>query len=231
MADWSYAVPLCNWTAVACTHRHPFDRVISLNLRSMKLQGTISSTLGNLSFLHSLDLSNNSLHGHIPPQLGRLFRLRTLKLHFNHLEGNIPIELGSLTHLQLLKLGANSLTEYGLGERVSTRGDVYSFGILILEMLTTKKPTSDIFAGDFNLHKWVSLTFPNKVKEVIDSHLLIEIDGDEMEENDAHKCLLSFLHVGLLCSKDSPGERPTMRDVSTMLESFRDDLVENSGAS
>lgn len=30
--------------------------------------------------------------------------------------------------------------------------------------------------------------------------------------------------------KDSPGERPTMRDVSTMLERLRKDLVENSVA-
>jgi serine/threonine protein kinase len=117
--------------------------------------------------------------------------------------------------------------EYGLGERFSTQGDVYSYGILLLEMLTRKRPTSDMFEKDLNLHKWVNLAFPNRVKEVIDSRLLREMDGDEIGENDAYKCLLSFLHVGLLCSKDSPEERPTMRDVSTLLESFRKDLVEN----
>jgi hypothetical protein len=33
--------------------------------------------------------------------------------------------------------------------------------------LLEKRPTSDMFAGDLNLHKWVNLAFPNKVKEVI----------------------------------------------------------------
>jgi serine/threonine protein kinase len=121
--------------------------------------------------------------------------------------------------------------EYGLGERVSTQGDVYSYGILLLEMLTRKRPTSDMFVGDLNLHKWVDLAFPNTAKEVIDSHLLSEMDEDEIEENDTYKCLLSFLRVGLLCSKDSAEERPTMRDVSTVLESLRKDLVENGTAS
>jgi serine/threonine protein kinase len=121
--------------------------------------------------------------------------------------------------------------EYGLDERVSTQGDVYSYGILLLEMITRKWPTSDMFVGDLNLHKWVDLAFPNTAKEVIDSHLLSEMDKDEIEENDTYKCLLSFLRVGLLYSKDSTEERPTMRDVSTMLESLREDLVENGTTS
>jgi len=121
--------------------------------------------------------------------------------------------------------------EYGIGERVSTQGDVYSYGILLLEILTRKKPTSDMFARDLNLHKWVNLAFPNRVEEVIDPHILREMDDAEIGENDAYKCLLSLLHVGLLCSKDSPKERPTMRDVSTLLESFKKDLVEKNVAS
>jgi serine/threonine protein kinase len=129
----------------------------------------------------------------------------------------------------LIKVSLNA--EYGLGERVSTQGDVYNYGILLLEMLTRKRPTSDMFAGDLNLHKWVNLAFPNKVKEVIDSHHLSEMDGDEIEENNTYKCLLYFLRVGFLCSKDSPEECPTMRDVSNVLESIREDLVENGVSS
>ena len=133
LADWSPTVPLCNWTAVTCGSRHP-DRVVGIDLAAMDLRGTISPSLGNLSFLRSLNLSENRLHGHIPPQLGRLFRLRwllldrnqlqgniphqlsgcrnlvSLALTFNNLSGNIPAELGSLSHLQYLSLGVNSLS-------------------------------------------------------------------------------------------------------------------------
>jgi hypothetical protein len=70
------------------------------------------------------------------------------------------------------------------------------------------------------------LAFPNRVKEVIDNSLFSEVDGDEFEENNVYKCLLSLLHVGLLCSKDSPEERPTMRDVVMVLETIKEDLVE-----
>eukprot|EP00253_Pinus_taeda_P001296 PITA_01296 len=134
----------------------------------------------------------------------------------------------SLTSTIALKVLWATFLQYGLGERVSTEGDVYSYSILLLEIITRKRPTSDMFVGDLNLHKWVNLAFPDRLKEVIDNDLLRKMDGDEIGENDAYICILSFLNVSLLCSKDSPTARPTIRDVSTMLESIREDLVGNS---
>eukprot|EP00253_Pinus_taeda_P020251 PITA_20251 len=118
--------------------------------------------------------------------------------------------------------------EYGLGGAVSSQGDVYSYGILLLEILTRKQPTSGMFIGDLNLHSWVNLAFPDRVKEVIDNDLFIEVGSDDFEENKVCKCLVSLLRVGLLCSKHSPNERPTMKFVVMALESIKEDLVENS---
>ncbi len=84
-----------------------------------------------------------------------------------------------------------------------------------------------MFFGDLNLHKWVNISFASKVKEAIDHNLLREVDGDEFEENNVFNCIFSLIRVGLVCSKDSPNERPTMRDVIMVLENLRNDLGEN----
>eukprot|EP01018_Ginkgo_biloba_P024492 Gb_17927 [translate_table: standard] len=124
--------------------------------------------------------------------------------------------------------------EYGLSGTVSTKGDVYSYGVMILEMLPRKRPTHEMFAGDLNLHKWVSSVFPNRVVDVVDSSLLIrEVGGETMDPiNDVNQnCVISLLQVGLLCTKESPQERPTMRDVVIMLKSLTASFVGRAGAS
>eukprot|EP00253_Pinus_taeda_P014184 PITA_14184 len=121
--------------------------------------------------------------------------------------------------------------EYGLSGTVSTQGDVYSYGIMLLEMLTRKQPTNHMFVGDLNLHNWVNFAYPNNVNEVIESSIFSEVCGDEINENKVYKCLLDLLHVGLLSSKHSPEERPTMRVVVRMLESIKEDLEANAVAS
>eukprot|EP01018_Ginkgo_biloba_P027963 Gb_07415 [translate_table: standard] len=56
--------------------------------------------------------------------------------------------------------------EYGVGGEVSAKGDVYSYGVLLLEMFTRKRPINEMFEGDLNLHKWVRSAFPNRVTEI-----------------------------------------------------------------
>ncbi|CAL5363838.1 unnamed protein product [Camellia sinensis] len=45
--------------------------------------------------------------------------------------------------------------EYGMGSEVSAYGDIYSFGILLLEMLTGKRPTDEMFKDGLSLHSFV----------------------------------------------------------------------------
>ncbi|GLJ28619.1 hypothetical protein SUGI_0563980 [Cryptomeria japonica] len=117
--------------------------------------------------------------------------------------------------------------EYGLGGSVSTKGDVYSFGVLILEMVTRKRPSDDMFVGDMSLHKWVRSAFSNRLAEIVDGELLRDMN-ENMEDD---KCLISFINVGLLCSSESPRERPSMRDVAKALESLKTSLMGGAAVS
>jgi len=42
--------------------------------------------------------------------------------------------------------------EYGMGLEISTAGDVYSYGVILLEMITGRRPTDGPFEGGLSLH-------------------------------------------------------------------------------
>ncbi|GLJ09756.1 hypothetical protein SUGI_0115330 [Cryptomeria japonica] len=105
---WTSNVSFCNWKGVTCSLRR--QRVVSLNLSTVGLVGTISPFLGNLSFLRILDLSTNYLRGHIPYQLGSLPRFQFLALYTNQLEGSIPATLGACYSITIISLMENHLT-------------------------------------------------------------------------------------------------------------------------
>nr|XP_017223247.1 PREDICTED: probable LRR receptor-like serine/threonine-protein kinase At3g47570 isoform X2 [Daucus carota subsp. sativus] len=109
--------------------------------------------------------------------------------------------------------------EYGLGCKMTTKGDTYSFGILLLEMLTSKKPTHRMFRGGLNLHNFVWMSLPDKVIDITDP-LIMEMtsrtDGKQVE-----KRLTRMFDIGLACSKPSPKARPDMHAVLRELESIR----------
>ncbi|OWM83861.1 hypothetical protein CDL15_Pgr004292 [Punica granatum] len=128
--------------------------------------------------------------------------------------------------------------EYGAGARVSTDGDVYSYGILILEMFTGKRPTDDMFIDGLNLHSFAKAAFPKQVLQIIDPVLLGESqdmdDGQYISRTRSshesfckiQECLESIVEIGVVCSSEAPRDRMSMRNVAAAVQAIRQKLHE-----
>ncbi|CAL4965265.1 unnamed protein product [Urochloa decumbens] len=101
----SSAGGFCSWEGVGCGARH--RRVVSLSLPSRGLIGTLSSAIGNLTFLRTLNLTSNRFQGSIPASIGRLVRLKWLDLSYNTFSGALPANLSSCVSLLFLTLSRN----------------------------------------------------------------------------------------------------------------------------
>ncbi|KAL6908214.1 hypothetical protein ACP4OV_002384 [Aristida adscensionis] len=121
--------------------------------------------------------------------------------------------------------------EYGMGCQVSTAGDIYSYGVILLEMLTGKCPTDDMFTSGLNLHNLVESAFPQNIGDVLDNAIVlcdekVETNLDSGSENQAMDgiqcCTKQLVKLGLKCSMDSPKDRPAIEDVYAEIISIKE---------
>ncbi|KAG2701473.1 hypothetical protein I3843_06G043000 [Carya illinoinensis] len=116
--------------------------------------------------------------------------------------------------------------EYGMGNKVSVYGDVYSYGILLLEMFTKKGPTDDMFRGAVDLHSFVKEALPHRVIEITDPILFQERGGERnFRRNKIPEYLISILGIGVACSTNQPGERMNIKEVVARLHMIKKKLV------
>lgn len=138
-----------------------------------------------------------------------------------------------------------------MGSGASTLGDVYSYGILLLELLTGRRPTDQLFKDGLNLHEYVKGAFP-QISKIVDPLLLEQEEGDDRDEmtekregrdaieeevnentkspeaeEEKLKCLGSLLVIGLSCSSELPRERMNMKDVVKELNIIKNVFVWN----
>ncbi|KAM3394047.1 hypothetical protein P3S68_003048 [Capsicum galapagoense] len=103
--------------------------------------------------------------------------------------------------------------EYGLDGLVSTKCDVYSYGIMLLETFTRRKPND--FEGDLSLKQWVSHSLPEIVMDVLDANLITPTNNRLQNELDV---VASIMKVALDCCAESSAGRTNMKDVVRMLQ-------------
>lgn len=105
------------------------------------------------------------------------------------------------------------MAEYAYTMKVTEKCDIYSYGVVLLELLTGRTPVQPMEQGG-DLVTWVRNHIRNHNNtlspEILDSRLDLE---DQITVNH----MLTVLKLALVCTSMSPSKRPTMRQVVSML--------------
>ncbi|KAF8011106.1 hypothetical protein BT93_J1657 [Corymbia citriodora subsp. variegata] len=102
--------------------------------------------------------------------------------------------------------------EYALYGQLTEKSDIYSFGVVILEIMSGRKVlnTSELNAGPLLITDWVWMKVKSgNVEEIFDESIRKEGPRGVMER---------FVHVGILCAHVMVAFRPTIAEALKMLE-------------
>ncbi|GAB2231871.1 hypothetical protein Drorol1_Dr00010888 [Drosera rotundifolia] len=125
--------------------------------------------------------------------------------------------------------------EYGLGSPISTEGDIYSFGIVLLELMIRKRPTDAMFDNGLSLHELAEMALLDQdhLTDIVDATLIEAEIGPtnlsyraarrvEVEYHKRMACIASILHIGVACSMKSPNDRINMDEAVRRLKLVKD---------
>nr|POF00541.1 putative leucine-rich repeat receptor-like serine/threonine-protein kinase [Quercus suber] len=122
--------------------------------------------------------------------------------------------------------------EYGLGRSASPKGDVYSFGVLLLEIVTGRRPTEVLIDEGSSLHEWVKSHFPHKLDPIVE-HAFDRCTPSVMPKEYTkiwRDVILEMIELGLMCTQFTHSTRPTMLDVANEMGRLKDYLSNTSSS-
>ncbi|GER25003.1 leucine-rich repeat receptor-like protein kinase family protein [Striga asiatica] len=108
--------------------------------------------------------------------------------------------------------------EYGYSMKITEKSDVYSYGVVVLEVLTGKQPIDPTIPDGAHIVDWVKQR-RRQGEEVLDPSMMRRPEP-EIEE------MMQTLGVAMLCVNPMPEDRPTMKDIAAMLKEIRHEREE-----
>ncbi|GAB2298582.1 hypothetical protein Dimus_032649 [Dionaea muscipula] len=192
LSGWDInSVDPCTWNMVTCSDE---GFVISLDMASIGLSGTLSPSIGNLSHLCSLLMQNNQLSGPVPVETGKLQELQTLDLSDNQLSGEIPDSIGLLIHLTYLRLSKNKLSGR-IPEKVASLA-----GLTFLDMSfnNLSGPLPEILAKQYSVIGNQLLCPSSAAQHCVDRRKPIK-EAASSQKVSCHHPLLVSVAVGASC--------------------------------
>ncbi|KAL6982562.1 hypothetical protein U1Q18_041012 [Sarracenia purpurea var. burkii] len=101
--------------------------------------------------------------------------------------------------------------EYGYTMKVDEKSDIYSYGVVLMELLTGKHPLESEFGECVDIVGWIR----RKIRE--NQCLEEALDPNVGNCKNVQEEMILVLRIALLCTANLPKDRPSMRDVITML--------------
>ncbi|KAL0012491.1 hypothetical protein SO802_007599 [Lithocarpus litseifolius] len=194
----------------ASLDRFIFDPIKRVQLNWEKRYKIIGGIAGGLLYLHEdsqfriihrdLKASNILLDAYMNPKISDFGMARLFQL--DQTQGNTSRIVGTYGYMP---------PEYVLHGHFSVKSDVFSFGVLVLEMVTGQK--NNTFCGEENGEGLLNYAW-NKWRDGTTSNLV-----DPTLRTDSTTEILKCIHIGLLCVQENVVKRPTMASVVLMLSS------------
>ncbi|KAL6843017.1 hypothetical protein ACP4OV_027330 [Aristida adscensionis] len=151
----------------------------------------------------------------------------------------ILVEISSLVQQSTSSMGFRgtigyAAPEYGAGNMVSTQGDIYSYGILVLETLSGNRPTDIRFRQGLSLREYVDLALHNRVMDAVDTQLSLDLENELHTADSSYKtsidCVVSLLGLGMSCTQALPSSRTATGDIIKELLAIKGSLQRERGA-